>query len=87
MIDAPDARVSQVELCPSFNVSFPLRGTQLPADHGYVLYSAISKSSPLLHGINWLAIELISTVIEVVERNLDSFGVKARVKLPREQAV
>jgi CRISPR-associated protein Cas6 len=41
-------------------VSFPLRGTQLPADHGYLLYSAISKSSSLLHGIDWLAIELVS---------------------------
>jgi CRISPR-associated protein Cas6 len=41
-------------------VSFPLRGTQLPADHGYLLYSAISKSSSSLHGIDWLAIELIS---------------------------
>ena len=60
MIDAPDARASQVEVCPSINVSFPLRGTQLPADHGYVLYSAISKSSSSLHGIDWLAIELIS---------------------------
>jgi hypothetical protein len=45
VIDAPDARVSQVELCPYLNVSFPLRGTQLPADHGYVLYSAISNST------------------------------------------
>ncbi len=60
MIDALEARVSQLELCPSLNVSFPLRGTQLPADHGYLLYSAISKSFSSLHGIDWLAIELIS---------------------------
>lgn len=60
MIDAQAASVSQVELCPSVNVSFPLRGTQLPADHGYLLYAAISKSSSSLHGVDWLAIELIS---------------------------
>lgn len=97
MIDTPAARAFQVELCPSINVSFPLRGTQLPADHGYLLYSAISRatqrgSSPTpkdlavidepasagsagilpassgagvppvstLHKTDWLAIELIS---------------------------
>jgi CRISPR-associated protein Cas6 len=74
--DASEARVPQLELCPSVNVSFPLRGTQLPADHGYLLYSAISRAtqrggSPTvregsggrginLHRADWLAIELIS---------------------------
>lgn len=60
MIEAPEARVPQVELYPRINVSFSLSGKQLPADHGYLLYSAISRSSPSLHGIDWLAIELIS---------------------------
>jgi len=41
-------------------VSFQLSGTQLPADHGYLVYSAISRSTSSLHGIDWLAIELIS---------------------------
>jgi len=41
-------------------VSFSLAGNQLPADHGYLVYSAISKSVSSLHGIDWLAIELIS---------------------------
>jgi CRISPR-associated protein Cas6 len=41
-------------------VSFSLAGKQLPADHGYLLYSAISRSVSSLHGIDWLAIELIS---------------------------
>lgn len=82
MINTPAAKVPRVERCLSINVSFPLRGTQLPADHGYVLYSAISRatqrrSSPtvregsagsagilpaaaVLHKTDWLAIELIS---------------------------
>ena len=60
MIHALEARVPQLELCPCINVSFSLSGKQLPADHGYLLYSAISKSSSSLHGIDWLAIELIS---------------------------
>jgi len=41
-------------------VSFSLAGKQLPADHGYFVYSAISRSVSSLHGIDWLAIELIS---------------------------
>jgi CRISPR-associated protein Cas6 len=50
---------SQLNQCPSINVSFALSGKQLPADHGYLVYSAISQSSSL-HRIDWLAIELIS---------------------------
>lgn len=60
LIEAVQEHVPQVELCPYINVSFSVSGRQLPADHGYLLYSAISKSSSLLHGIDWLAIELIS---------------------------
>ena len=67
---------------PYVNVSFSLQGQHLPADHGYLLYSAISRvtgyrtasgsdrvgagsagvppaRSPL-HKTDWLAIELIS---------------------------
>lgn len=60
MIDALEARVPQLGLCPCISVSFSLSGKQLPADHGYLLYSAISKSFSSLHGSDWLAIELIS---------------------------
>jgi CRISPR-associated protein Cas6 len=45
---------------PHVNVSFALSGKQLPADHGYLLYSAISRGFPALHGVEWLGIELIS---------------------------
>jgi len=60
LIDALQEPVHHLELCPSINVSLQLSGKQLPADHGYLVYSAISRSSPSLHGIDWLAIELIS---------------------------
>jgi CRISPR-associated endonuclease/helicase Cas3 len=43
-------------------VSFPVQGRQLPADHGYVLYSAIIKHVPSLHSAAWLGIELISGI-------------------------
>lgn len=60
MIKALEQEAPQMNQCPSINVSFALSGKQLPADHGYMVYSAICKSSFSLHGINWLAIELIS---------------------------
>ena len=55
-----EQEASQLNQCPSVNVSFALSGKQLPADHGYLVYSAISRSISSLHGIDWLAIELIS---------------------------
>jgi len=45
---------------PSVNISFPLQGQQLPADHGYLVYSAISRAFPALHSVDWLGIEFIS---------------------------
>ncbi|HSK64833.1 MAG TPA: type I-MYXAN CRISPR-associated protein Cas6/Cmx6 [Pyrinomonadaceae bacterium] len=60
MIKVIEQETSRLNQCPSINVSFALSGKQLPADHGYLVYSAISRSSPSLHGIDWLAIELIS---------------------------
>lgn len=60
MINSLVERVSQLDLCSCINVSFSLAGRQLPADHGYLVYSAISRSSASLHGIDWLAVELIS---------------------------
>jgi CRISPR-associated protein Cas6 len=60
LIKASEQGTPQLNHYPSINVSFALSGKQLPADHGYFVYSAISKSSSLLHGIDWLAIELIS---------------------------
>ena len=42
------------------NVQFPVRGDKLPADHGYLLYAAISELETELHETDWLGIELIS---------------------------
>ncbi|CAN5385686.1 type I-MYXAN CRISPR-associated protein Cas6/Cmx6 [soil metagenome] len=41
-------------------VEFPVRGDKLPADHGYLLYSAISKEKENLHETDWLGVEMIS---------------------------
>lgn len=42
------------------SVVFPVRGDKLPADHGYLLYSAISKEQKNLHETDYLGIEMIS---------------------------
>ena len=51
---------TDVDDIPFLAVSFPVQGRQLPADHGYLLYSAIIKHMPSLHSAAWLGIELIS---------------------------
>jgi CRISPR-associated protein Cas6 len=45
LIDAVAERVHRLENSPSINVSFSLTGKQLPADHGYLIYSAISRAT------------------------------------------
>jgi CRISPR-associated protein Cas6 len=47
---------------PTVVVHFPAQGRQLPADHGYALYSAITRQLPALHGAPWLGLELLSGV-------------------------
>ena len=51
---------TDVDDIPFLAVSFPVQGRQLPADHGYLLYAAITKHVPSLHSAAWLGIELIS---------------------------
>lgn len=48
--------------CPVIVARFPLAGKRLPADHGYLLYSAISENMPHLHKQEWLGIEMISGI-------------------------
>ncbi|MDQ3687273.1 MAG: type I-MYXAN CRISPR-associated protein Cas6/Cmx6 [Acidobacteriota bacterium] len=47
---------------PHVTVRFPVEGRRLPADHGYALYSAITRLLPAAHAARWLAVELISGV-------------------------
>lgn len=42
------------------DLTFPVRGRSVAADHGYALYSALSRQCPDLHGASWLAIAPIS---------------------------
>jgi len=85
MIDPVPSRIHDLNQHSCINVSFALSGKQLPADHGYLLYSAVSKSSSALHGIDWLGIELISGfpsgrgLISLAER-----GASLHLRIPAE---
>lgn len=50
----------ETEFVRNITVQFPVQGQKLPADHGYLLYSAISGLKPELHETGWLAVEMIS---------------------------
>ena len=50
----------QTEFFRNINVQFPVEGDKLPADHGYLLYAAISQFKPELHETGWLGVEMIS---------------------------
>ncbi|MCU1263769.1 MAG: cas6 [Acidobacteria bacterium] len=56
------ATTINTEATPYVSVHFPVQGRQLPADHGYSLYSAVTRQLPSLHGQPWLGIELLSGV-------------------------
>jgi CRISPR-associated protein Cas6 len=42
-MNATSAATAQIHEEPYVNISFPVQGQQLPADHGYLVYSAISR--------------------------------------------
>lgn len=45
MINALEEKALRLNQFPCINVGFALSGKQLPADHGYLLYSAISRAT------------------------------------------
>jgi len=40
-------------------LSFPVIGTSLQSDHGYVMFASISRLIPEAHGSDWLAVETV----------------------------
>jgi CRISPR-associated protein Cas6 len=50
------------KVIPYVSVHFPVQPGRIPADHGYLIYSAITRQLPSLHGASWLGIELLSGV-------------------------
>lgn len=50
------------EIMPYVDLSFPLRGTTVPVDHGYALFSAVNRLIPAVHAHSKLAIHPIRGV-------------------------
>jgi CRISPR-associated endonuclease/helicase Cas3 len=70
---------------PYLDVSFPVQGTHLPADHGYLLYAAITQILPALHGSPWLGVELISGIPwDKGMIALPTHGTNLHLRLPAE---
>ena len=71
---------------PFISVQFPVQGRQMPADHGYLLYSAISQIKPELHETGWLGIELISGVpFDKGVIVLPTRGATLRLRIPADK--
>lgn len=69
------------------DVSFRVMGNSLPLDHGYTLYSTLSKLLPELHNAAWLAIHPISG-FPVDRRALQTTNTsRLRLRLPHDRLV
>jgi CRISPR-associated protein Cas6 len=69
------------------DVSFRVMGHSLPMDHGYTLYSTLSKLLPKLHNADWLAIHPISgfpgdrKALQITNKS------RLRLRLPHDRLV
>jgi CRISPR-associated protein Cas6 len=83
--DSTTALALDAGTTPHVTVHFPVQGRQLPADHGYALYSALTSQLPALHGASWLGIELLSGI---PWRNgiiaLPTRGASLRLRIPAD---
>ncbi len=71
--------MSEGVLMPVVDVSFPLQIASAPRDHGYVLYSAISRTVPALHEAKWLAVHPLPG--RLVDDDTLAMGRHARLRL------
>jgi len=46
-------------ICNYINLIFPILGDKIPLDHGYLLYSAISRQFPIIHDLDEFGIYLL----------------------------
>jgi CRISPR-associated protein Cas6 len=66
---------------PCLDVSFHVTGGSAPLDHGYALYSALSKILPAFHEARWLAVHPLTGLRVGNELRL-SRGSRLRLRLP-----
>ncbi len=66
------------------DLSFPIRGTVVPRDHGYALYGALSRALPCVHGADWIAIHGIAAKQADSNLTLERMG-RLRIRVPSER--
>lgn len=66
-------------------LKYPVMGNMLPADHGYAMFSAISKLLPEVHGSDWFALETVQgTALGNGATRLNNRA-KLRVRAPQDR--
>jgi CRISPR-associated protein Cas6 len=63
---------------------FPVIGSALPSDHGYAMYSAISKLIPEAHQADWLAVETVPGTARGDGGILINERARLRMRLPQD---
>jgi CRISPR-associated protein Cas6 len=71
-------------LSPVVDLTFPIQGQSIPADHGYLLYAALSMSQPAFHGASWLGVHPIKGLASGPTLRLPP-GSKLRLRLPADR--
>jgi CRISPR-associated protein Cas6 len=66
------------------DLAFPIQGESIPADHGYLLYAALSTLQPAFHGASWLGVHPIKGLASGANFRLPP-GSKLRLRLPANQ--
>lgn len=66
-------------------LKFPVIGTALPSDHGYALFSALSKVIPEVHNSDWLAVETVQGAALGNGATQINSRAKLRIRAPQER--
>ena len=66
------------------DMSFPIRGTTVPRDHGYALYGALSRAIPAVHGADWIAIHGIAAKQADATLTFERAG-RLRIRVPSDR--
>jgi CRISPR-associated endonuclease/helicase Cas3 len=67
------------------DLSFPFAPVDVPRDHGYALYGALSRAAPALHEARWLGVHPLSGQLAAGETLRTSLRSGLRLRLPSEK--
>ena len=65
-------------------LKFPVLGSSLPSDHGYAVYSCISRLIPQIHEGDWLAIDTVPGTSRGDGTILINERARLRVRAPQD---